>query len=472
MSSSPIDAASRRFGLFPRKAALGGDADRTGSGDTHRRWFKRALPRSLWGRSLLIIVLPMVLTQILATWFFYDRVWDTVSRRLSSAVAGDIAFTLSALQYADSPRERQQILDRATGSTDLFYGYRSGETLPPGMKLTTGGQVAEQLAAAMSERVGMPFQIDGDFDPRDLLVSVEMPNGVMQIAVPRKRLSTPTTYIFILWMVGSALVLLAIASLFMRNQVKSLRRVAATAEALGKGRDVPNFKPEGATEVRQVARAFIKMRDRIQRQITQRTEMLAGVSHDLRTPLTRMRLALELIPEDPTVAELKADVAAMQRMVHGYLDFARGEGEEQQRDTDIVLLIEELISSAQRDGPPIFAALPDRYVLPLRPDATRRCIANLIGNARRYGQHVWVTGIETRDSLDVLIDDDGPGIPAAQRETVFRAFYRLDAARNPSTGGLGLGLTIARDLARGQGGDVTLEDSPQGGLRVRLRLPR
>jgi len=468
MSSSPIDSARKRLGLLPARAmASRRDA---AAGDSHRRWFKRALPRSLWGRSLLIIILPMVLTQILATWFFYDRVWDTVARRLSAAVAADIGFTLTALNYADNPAERDQILRRATDVTEIFYGFRPGETLPKGMVLTTSGQIDQQLSAALAERVGLPFQVDGDFDPRDLLVSVELPDGVMEVAVPKKRLSTPTTYIFVLWMAGSAFVLLAIASVFMRNQIKSLRRLASTAEAFGKGRDVPNFKPEGATEVRQVARAFIKMRDRIQRQITQRTEMLAGVSHDLRTPLTRMKLALELLPEDPTNAELRTDVTAMQRMVQGYLDFARGEGEEKPRETDLVLMIHELISATQRDGPPILAAMPESFVLMLRPDATRRCIANIIGNARRYGRHVWVTGVETRDGFDILIDDDGPGIPATERETVFRAFQRLDAARNPDTGGLGLGLTIARDLVRGQGGDVTLEDSPQGGLRVRIHL--
>jgi len=470
MCSSRIDEARPRLEEAPKPLPLFESAPGAAA-DTHLRWFKRALPRSLWGRSLLIIILPMVLTQVLATWFFYDRVWDTVARRLSTSVAADIGFTLSALAYADTPAERRQILRRAADVTELVYGYRPGETLPPGMQPTTGGSVAEQLAAAIGDQVDRHFQIDGDFDPRDLLVSIELSNGVMQIAVPRKRLSTPTTYIFVIWMAGSSLVLLAIASLFMRNQVKSLRRVAATAEALGKGRDVANFKPEGATEVRQVARAFIRMRDRLQRQITQRTEMLAGVSHDLRTPLTRMRLALELMPEEPNVAELKSDVAAMQRMVQGYLDFARGEGEEPTRETDIALLVQELVSAAQRDGPPVLAAMPPSFVLPLRPDATRRCIANLLGNARRYGKHVWLTGVAVRDGFDILVDDDGPGIPAAQRETVFRPFYRIDAARNPATGGLGLGLTIARDLARGQGGEVTLEDSPQGGLRVRLRLP-
>ncbi len=463
MSSSPIETAQKTLPSPPVSVPA--------SSDSHGRWFKRALPRSLWGRSLLILILPLVIAELLATWFFYDRVWDTVARRLSSAVASEIGFTLTAMNYADSPYERVQLLRRAADITELFYGFRPNEKLPEGMARTTGGPVEDQLALAVAERVGRPFQIDGEFDPRDMLISIEMPNGVMQVAVPRKRLSTPTTYLFVVWMAGSSLVLLGIASVFMRNQVKTLRRLAAAADAFGKGRDVPNFKPEGATEVRQVARAFIKMRDRIQRQITQRTEMLAGVSHDLRTPLTRMKLALELMPKDPSVDDLKIDVGAMQRMVQGYLDFARGEGEEQPRDIDIVLLVNELISSLPREEPLVSAAMPERFVMPLRPDATRRCLANLVGNARRYGKHIWVTGIATRDGFDILVDDDGPGIPAEQRESVFRAFFRLDAARNPNTGGLGLGLTIARDLARGQGGDLTLEDSPQGGLRARLRLP-
>jgi two-component system, OmpR family, osmolarity sensor histidine kinase EnvZ len=267
MSSSPIDRTQRQLPLFPAtpgSTTVGASA----LADSHRRWFKRALPRSLWGRSLLIIVLPMVLLELLATWFFYDRVWDTVVRRLSTAVAGDIGFTLNSLSTADSRAERDFLLARSGDVTELVYAFREGERLPSGMQHTTGGSTEEQLAQAMVERVGRPFEIDGDFDPRDLLVSVEMPNGVMQVAVPRKRLSTPTSSLFVLWMMGSSLVLLTIASVFMRNQVRSLQRLAVAADLLGKGRDVPNFKPEGATEVRQAARAFIKMRDRLQRQIT------------------------------------------------------------------------------------------------------------------------------------------------------------------------------------------------------------
>jgi two-component system, OmpR family, osmolarity sensor histidine kinase EnvZ len=441
--------------------------------DDHRRWFKRLLPRSLFGRSLIIIILPLVLAQLIATWVFYDRHWDTVQRRLATSVAGDIALTLDAMRYADNPGELDALFTHATDSTELYYLLRPGESLPRDVRISGGSRIEEQLAAALAERVRRPFQIDADFDPRDILISIELRDGVVQVAAPRKRLFTPTTYIFVLWMAGSSLVLLAVASIFMRNQVRALRRLAAAAESFGKGRDVPNFKLEGATEVRQAATAFLKMRDRIQRQITQRTEMLAGVSHDLRTPLTRMRLALEFLPgEGPAVEELKTDVAAMERMVQGYLDFARGEGTEQPRDVDLAALIEEAAAAARREGVEISLALPERCLLPLRPDATRRCIANLLSNARRYGSHIWVTALAVGDGVDMLVDDDGPGIPSAQREAVFRPFYRLDASRNPATGGVGLGLTIARDVARGHGGELTLEDSPQGGLRVRLHLPR
>jgi two-component system, OmpR family, osmolarity sensor histidine kinase EnvZ len=441
--------------------------------DDHRRWFKRLLPRSLFGRSLIIIILPLVLAQLIATWVFYDRHWDTVQRRLATSVAGDIALTLDAMHYTDNPDELAALFIHATDSTELHYLFRPGEILPRDVRESGGSHIEEQLAAALVERVRRPFQIDADFDPRDILISIELRDGVLQVAAPRKRLFTPTTYIFVLWMAGSSLVLLAVASIFMRNQVRALRRLAAAAESFGKGRDVPHFKLEGATEVRQAATAFLKMRDRIQRQITQRTEMLAGVSHDLRTPLTRMRLALEFLPASgAAVEELKADVMAMERMVQGYLDFARGEGTEQPRNVDLAMLIEEAAAAVRREGVEISLALPEHCLLPLRPDATRRCIANLLGNARRYGSYIWVTALPVRDGVDVLVDDDGPGIPPAQREAVFRPFYRLDASRNPATGGVGLGLTIARDVARGHGGELTLEDSPQGGLRVRLHLPQ
>jgi two-component system osmolarity sensor histidine kinase EnvZ len=324
----------------------------------------------------------------------------------------------------------------------------------------------------MQGRVALPYLIAATDDPHGIRIEVQLPEGVLAVEVPGKRLYSPTTYIFVMWMVGSSLVLLAVATVFLRNQVKSLRRLAAAADSFGKGRPVPSFKVEGAVEVRQAAVAFMTMRDRIQRQIRQRTQMLAGVSHDLRTPLTRMKLALELLGNDPAVEELKSDVTEMQHMVHGYLDFARAEGTEEAVETDVSLLLEDVAAAMRREGAPLSVAAGPECVMPVRPNALRRCLANLIGNARRYGRQVWLTGIAVADGIDIFVDDDGPGIPPADRDRVFRPFVRLDASRNPSTGGVGLGLTIARDVARSHGGDVRLETSPRGGLRARVHLPR
>jgi two-component system osmolarity sensor histidine kinase EnvZ len=467
MSSSPIDAG-HALGTTPSvREAQQAVRD--------SRWYKRMLPRSLFGRSLLIIVVPLVLVQVVATWSFYDRVWDTVSRRLSSGVAGDIAETIDAMRLLPAGPQRDQLFERVGRLTDLEFVFWPDEKLPPRMTDTRlnslEGPLEAPLASALTERVHRPFQIDAEFDPRDTLVTIALNDGVLQVAVPRKRLLTPTTYIFVLWMVGSSLVLFAVATVFMRNQVRSLSRLAVAAESFGKGRDVRFFKIEGATEVRQTAAAFLLMRERIRRQVTQRTEMLAGVSHDLRTPLTRMRLALEFLEESPTLAELKSDVLQMERMIEGYLDFARGEGGETPREIDLPMLLEEVAAGARRDGAQITVVTPDAYAISLRPEAMKRCAANLIANARRYGSHVWLTAVAVKDGIDILVDDDGPGIPNDQREEVFRPFFRLDPARSPATGGVGLGLTIARDVALSHGGDIALEDSPQGGLRVRLHLP-
>jgi two-component system osmolarity sensor histidine kinase EnvZ len=435
-----------------------------------RGWVKRVLPRTMFGRSLLIIVVPLVVLQAIATWIFYDRHWAAISWRLSAGVAGDIALLTEVLQGAGSDAIAARLLEKAAGVTDLDLKLSAGERLPS--RPPSGGTLLEdQLTEAMRGRVNLPYQIEILGDPYAMRINVQLSEGVLRVDVPRNRLYSSTTYIFVMWMVGSSLVLLGVATIFLRNQVKSLRRLAAAADEFGKGHPVPFFKIEGAVEVRQAAIAFLKMRDRIQRQIRQRTQMLAGVSHDLRTPLTRMKLALELLRDDPAVEELKSDVAEMERMVHGYLDFVRGEGPEVPVETDISLLLEDIAAGMRRERTPLSATTPPEYVMLVRPNALRRCVGNLIDNAQRHGSHVWLTGAVVADGMDILVDDDGPGIPAADRDRAFRAFFRLDPSRNPSTGGIGLGLTIARDVARSHGGEITLETSPQGGLRARVHLP-
>lgn len=462
MSSSPIED-----GAALPLAAAPGTAASAAQQPPQRSLIKRALPRSLFGRSLLIIVTPLILLQLISTWIFYERHWDTVARRLAGGVAGDIAMMAETMETF-TPEEQARMFSTAAGLTELDFTYRPGGVLP---SAPSAIHHEGTFTGALRERVRRPFRIDAMSDTHRILVAVQLADGLLEVGVPRQRLYSSTTYIFVLWMVGSSMVLFAVATMFMRNQVRALRRLAYAAENFGKGRHVPNFKLEGATEIRQAAAAFVVMRDRIQRQISQRTEMLAGVSHDLRTPLTRMKLALELVGDGIAVDELKSDVADMEKMVQGYLEFARGEGSEAPIEVDLQAFLDEIVAAARRDGKSISLTAPVEYRLLLRPNAVKRCIDNLVSNACRHGSHVWLTALPGRGAVDIMIDDDGPGIPAEQREAVFRPFFRLDPSRNVTTGGVGLGLTIARDVARGHGGDLTLETSPQGGLRARLHLP-
>lgn len=436
-----------------------------------RSQINHVLPRSLFGRSLMIIVTPLILLQVVSTWVFYDSHWDTVTRRLAQGVAGDIAAVVEMMRDNPDPAHYARVFEIASRTMQLDVVFRPGVALPTSPILIRQNLVDEKLSAALASFVGRPFLIDTRSLEKEVEVQVQLEDGVLHVELPRRRLFSSTTYVFILWMVGTSLILFAVATVFMRKQVRPIRRLADAAEAFGKGRDVPDFRPEGATEVKQAAGAFLVMRDRIKRQITQRTEMLAGVSHDLRTPLTRMKLQLALLGDNADTAELKTDIAEMERMLNAYLAFARGEGAEQPVETDLSDLLEEVVGNARREGAAVELRADSGMIVPLRPDAFRRCITNLIANAQRYAHRVAIAASRHGSAIEIVVDDDGPGIPREKREEVFRPFFRLDTSRNPETGGIGLGLTIARDVVRGHGGDLVLDDSPLGGLRAKLRLP-
>ena len=444
-----------------------------------RRWARYLLPRGLMGRSLLILVTPLLLVQLVSAYVFFGTHWDLVTRRMSSSLAGDIGTVIQLLRQNPSPRGRDQTLALAAQEMELVISLRPGDILQrTGMlgaaskftDLVMGYSLEDNLANAFNERVGRPVFIDAETSDRDLMILVQLPDGVLEVKASRKRLYSPTTTIFAAWMAGTSLLLLGIAGLFTRNQVRAVKRLAVAADAFGKGRPVPDFKPEGAAEVRQAGKAFALMRDRLKSQVDQRTEMLAGVSHDLRTPLTRMKLQLAMMKGEG-IGDLADDVGDMERMIEGYLAFARGEGTEVSRPADLAALIEDTVAKARRDGGQIEVVCRGDLTLPLKSQAMSRCLANLIGNAVRYAAAVRVTAARREDMAEVIIDDDGPGIPPEFRELVFKPFYRIEGSRNPKTGGVGLGLTIARDVARSHGGNILLEDGPMKGLRVRLLLP-
>ena len=430
-------------------------------------WVKRVLPRSLLGRSLLMILLPLVLLQAVALQFFYGSHLDVVSRRLTGGVAGELAYTLELLNRF--PDDQSWILRMAHEEFDLVLRMEPGAVLPKTRRVNVLGPMDDDLAVALQEKVRLPFTMDWTSDPYSVLIRAQLPNGVVDIQAPRKRLYTGTIYVFVLWLVGTALLLFCIAALFMRNQVRAIRRLAGAAEAFGMGRDTGPIRPEGATEVRRAATAFNRMQERVRRFLVQRTEMLAGVSHDLRTPLTRLRLALEMMPPREElrqdIMEMTADVEEMERMIGGYLAFARGEGTEQAEPVNLSAVLEEVAAGARRSGAAVEVDVPPALTLPLRADAVRRAITNLVDNARRHAHRVALAAMPQGRMVFVTVDDDGPGIPPERRESVFRPF-ESDAA-----GGTGLGLTIARDIVRAHGGEIVLEDSPLGGLRARIRLP-
>ena len=435
-----------------------------------KSFIKKLMPKSLLGRSLLIIVMPLVLLQLVSASIFYQTHWDTVTLRLARSVAGDVGGVIDLMRRNQDPVSREEIFSVAANNFNLEIEFQENAILTPGHK-GDDGLMEKMLIHAMTDYVGKPYAIDTISMKRYVKIDVQLPGGVLEVIAPKKRLFSSTALVFVLWMIGTSLILFAVAMVFMRNQVRPIRRLAAAAENFGMGRDVSSFKPEGATEVRQAAMAFLAMRNRILRQIRQRTDMLAGVSHDLRTPLTRMRLELEMLSDNDAAENLKSDVTEMEHMLEGYLAFARGEGTEQPKPTNLTLLVEGAVSQARRKGAQIDFHAEGEIVLPLRPNAFQRSITNLVDNASRFAEHVSLRIGRRDEVVEIIIDDDGPGIPEEYRDDVFKPFYRVEGSRNQGTGGIGLGLTITRDVIRSHGGDVELSTSPKGGLRVRIQLP-
>ena len=429
------------------------------------------LPKSLLGRTLLIIVTPLVLLQLVSATVFYESHWTKVSRSMARSLAGDISALIELLHQDHSPQGITAIRELAANNMGLVVTLEKNKILANVPEKKSVSIVDKMFVRSLKNSVQRPFKIDNKSLDNHLIVSIQLQEGVFEVILNRKRLFSSTTYIFVLWMVGTSMILFGVATIFMRNQVKPIRRLAAAADELGKGRDAPNLKPEGAREIRQASAAFIAMRDRIQRQITQRTDMLAGVSHDLRTPLTRMKLQLEMVKDSSDTAALKDDVAEMEHMVEGYLAFARGEGFETPKPTNIAHILGDVVVSAKRRGTEVDFHTEGQFVVRIRQNAFKRCINNLLDNADRHATHVYIRTGKRGDAIEITVDDDGPGIPKHLRDEAFKPFFRLDESRNPETGGVGLGLTIARDIIRGHGGDIILSDSPSGGLRARLTLP-
>lgn len=426
------------------------------------KFLKRILPKHLLARFVLIILVPLISLQALIGIYFYNKHWDTISRRLADDVVGEIKVIADWVGDKDDPTKDFEIVRKNLGLTLVWEA--NGKLPQKNNKRMMSATLRDKISELPYPQTTLT-NADGQQE-----VYIQLPKGLLTVTVPRKRFFSTTVPSFLWWMLGSAVWLFAVAFLFMKNQVRAIIRLARAAKLFGMGQET-RFKPEGAYEVRQAGQAFIEMKERISRFMADRTTMLAGVSHDLRTPLTRMKLELSMMEPDETTAMLNQDISEMETMLTGYLDFAKGAGQEKMEEIDLDLFLTTMVDKYKRVGYPVNLHIEQSAKIVARPHELMRAISNLVSNAQDYATQTSITMGVREDVVQLTIDDNGPGIPAKKRAEVFKPFYRVDPSRNKNTGGVGLGMTIARDTILSHGGDIKLETSPMKGLRVLITLP-
>ncbi len=430
---------------------------------------KHFVPNGLVGRFCLIILLPLIIVQFSLGMIFYNSHWDKISHRLARDIYGEIELIANVINRQDMTNERiASVIQNAEKSLSLDMYWKPDGTLPTRQKSRIMDM--NEVLTKQFKSLPYPHLISTSTDNRQHIY-IQLDNGTLEVVVARKRFFSSTVWVFFWWMVLSSLLWFGVALIFMKNQLRAIIRLANAAELFGIGKDVNNFRPEGATEVRHAGTAFLLMKTRLQRYLSERTAMLAGVSHDLRTPLTRLKLQLSLLPQDENTRGMEQDVNDMENMLNGYLAFARGDGREESTELALNPFLTNLVDKFKKTNHSIDLILRDEAHIIGRPTDLSRAIGNLIANAGRYATKTWVKIKKNKDIVQIIIDDNGAGIPKKDRENVFKPFVRLEESRNRETGGVGLGLPIARDILLAHGGDITLDKSPQKGLRVVVSLP-
>lgn len=432
---------------------------------------KGLMPKSLFGRSLIIVVAPMVLLQSVLTFVFLERHWQLVTQRMSEAVAREMATLVHVLEAYPQDAENETFNQIASDSLGMRVDVLPFGTLPAPSAKPFFNLLDRTLAREISAAVRKPFWIDTIGDTNLIEVRFLLEDKILRVITRRSQAYATNSHIFLVWMVGTSFVLILISVAFLRNQIRPIQRLAKAAERFGRGHSISGISHAGAREVRQASHALVEMGERIERQIDQRAIMLAGVSHDLRTILTRFRLQLAMLEASEDRTALIQDVDDMEQMLQDYMSFASGTAQEADQTVDLEKVLSSCCEHANLQGVPCSYTLSGSSSVEVRPNAFKRCIGNLVSNACRYGQNVKITAQHSATDLIISVEDDGPGIPESAREDVFKPFFRLDEARNQDQSGTGLGLAIARDIALVHGGDIVLGTSDLGGLKAELKIP-
>jgi two-component system osmolarity sensor histidine kinase EnvZ len=433
---------------------------------------RKFLPKTMFFRTMLLIFIPLIVVQVVSIYAFLDGNWKRVGRNLSENLTQNMAFVI---QLKNDNMDFERVRQLASTLYNLDVSFYDNEDKHSAWRENKKHSrfATKYLEEALKKQFPMAdSEVFLTEHHSNLNVLIDTDQGLYVFNTPAKNIFSSSIFGFVLWMIGSALLLFVVAALFLRVQARSISQLAEAAEDFGKGINT-KFKPYGSIEVRRAGLAFTKMKERIMRQISERTQMLAGVSHDLRTPLTRMKLQMAMLPDSKENQEFVQDIDEMEKMLDGYLAFVSGEGGEKSTFIDLNEMISGIINKYRKNSNAMvrFATNYDVSAVQGREQALRRAITNIIENAFHYGETIAVKLDSDGKHVQLSIDDDGPGVPADKREEVFKAFYRVEESRNKDTGGVGLGLAIAKDIIVSHGGSIELSDSDMGGLRVLITLP-
>ncbi|MFN7038728.1 MAG: ATP-binding protein [Alphaproteobacteria bacterium] len=428
--------------------------------------YKILIPNRLFGRFLTIIIAPTILAQLIATYIFYQRHWNNVSGYMIANLSNEVALITDL--YKNNSNDIS-LIKKIAHELNLKISYDNSDFI----KIPSDNdEEIQTFYNKLCEQIKLPLNINYNEKKSDIIIEIKLDSEKLSILASRRKIDTPTTYIFILWMIGTSTILSIFAILFLRNQIRSISKLASAAEQFGKGQTTALFKPSGAYEVKKAGIAFLRMKERIERQITQRTQMLAAVSHDLRTPLTRMKLELEMLSQNSEILDIKSDILEMEKMIEHYLDFARGEGEEKPTFTNLNALIQTVIASYRNSNFTFTFFTHGTHILSVKSNALKRVLSNIIDNSMKYAKDEITINLKKHDdSIFIEIADNGPGVSEEEKPLVFRPFYRTDTARSNASGGVGLGLAISKDIVNSHGGDITLKDNIPHGLKVIITLP-